>query len=95
MSDEDRAAEAADEKRVAHFRGHDFTLPEYGEWSLDLHEAIEDGKNLAVLRAALGPEQWAIVRGMDLQTPGIDELAGAVSKALGFASLDPSGASSD
>lgn len=97
MSNETRKAEAQDAKvGVVKFRGHEFTIPtDYAEWSLDLHEALEDGRNIGFIRAALGAMQWEIVRGMKLKTADIDELAAAAAEAFGFKSVGESQASSD
>lgn len=96
MSNETRKAEAEGTKTaVVKFRGREFTIPtDYNDWPLELHEALEDGREIAVIRAAFGQTQWAVVRAMGLTTPGINELATAVSEALGFKSTGESPASS-
>lgn len=97
MSTEARKSEATDATvGVVKFRHLEFTIPlDYAEWPLELHEALEDGREIAVLRAALGPEQWAVVRKMQLKTDGLNELAGAIASALGFKSAGESPASVD
>jgi len=90
--------EEADQKTTAtvEFRGQKFEIPrEQADWSLDLLEALEDGRNIATLRAAFGPRQWAVVKSMGLMAPEVDELAEAISVALGFKSMGESPSSSD
>ena len=80
-----RQDEAANKPAEVEFRGRKFTVPlDYSDWPLELHEAIEDGNNLAAIRAALGPDQWSVVRSMGLKTPDINELSNAVVAAMGF-----------
>lgn len=97
MSNEARKQEAADAKTaVVKFREHEFTIDlDVNEWTLEMHEALEDGKELSIMRAALGPKQWAVVRAMGLKTPGLTELSVSVAEALGFKSVGESPASSD
>lgn len=97
MSNEDRKAEAQNEhEATVEFRGSKFTITRnYDDWPLELHEALEDGKDIAAMRAALGDQQWAVIRAMKLKTPDLRELTSAVVKALGFDSVGESTASSD
>lgn len=97
MSNESRKSEAENAKAaVVEFRGHKFEIPtDINEWPLELHEALEDGRELAIIRSAFGPTQWAIVRSLGLKTPDINELANAVTKAWGFVNTGESPASSD
>lgn len=94
---ETRKSEAAGAKTaVVKFHGQEFTINlDVNEWTLEMHEALEDGKELSIMRAALGPSQWAIVRAMGLKTAGLTELSIAVAEALGFKSVGESQASSD
>lgn len=96
MSEEARKAEVGDGIARFQFRGQSFEVStDRNEWTLDMHEALEDGKEIAILRAALGPAQWAQLKRMGLKTPEINELADAAVKALGFVSAGESPASSD
>lgn len=97
MSNESRKAEAEGQATgVVKFRGREFTIPkDYNEWPLELHEALEDGRELAMIRAAFGPVQWAVVRQMGLTTPDLNELAAAVAESFGFKSTGESQASAD
>ena len=91
-----RKDEAAQKAAEVEFRGRKFTVPlDYSEWPLALHEALEDGNDIAAIRAALGADQWRVVRSMDLKTPDINELSSAVVAAMGFGSVGESPASSD
>lgn len=83
-----RKAEAAGEKTATvKFRGHTFTIPrDYGAWSVDFVESLEEGKAVGIVRGALGPKQWAIVRQMNLSMDELEPFGGEIAKALGFAS---------
>lgn len=91
-----QAAEARKEPAVAKFRGHEFTIPrEYSEWPLELAEALEDGSEIGILRGALGPVQWRLVRAMHLKVSDLNELTESITSALGFGSVGESSPSSD
>lgn len=84
MSDA-RKAEAKKEPVVVEFRGHEFTVPvDYEDWSVDLLESLEEGKAVGIVRGALGPDQWRIVKTMNLKVAGLNELTEGITKALGF-----------
>lgn len=83
-----RKAEADDETTaIVEWRGHKFTVPrKYDDWSVDFVESLEEGKSVGIVRGALGPAQWATVRQMNLKILELDDLAGGIAQALGFAS---------
>lgn len=96
MSNEAREAEAKNEPAVVTWREHEFTVPrDYDDWSLDLVEAFEDGRELAIIRGALGPAQWRVVKAEAPKVRDIKGLAEDIAIALGFQSVGESAASSD
>ncbi len=97
MSNETRKSEAENAKTVpVNWRGHKFEVAtEYDEWTVDFLESLEEGKSVGIVRGALGPQQWAVVRQMNLKVGDLGELATAITAALGFKSSGESSASSD
>ena len=97
MSNETRKSEAKDAKTVpVKFRGHEFAIAtEYDEWTVDFLESLEEGKSVGIVRGSLGPQQWAVVKQMNLKVGDLGELATAITAALGFRSSGESAASSD
>lgn len=94
-STDPREAEARKEPYTVVWRGHTFTIPsEYSEWSLELMEALEDNREVGIVRGALGVEQWRIVKSLDLKARDFNELVVAITKALGFDSAGELPASS-
>lgn len=86
MADTAREAETKGTATVE-FRGKTFTInTAYREWTVDLLESIEEGKSVGIVRGALGPQQWAKVKAMNLQVEGLEELADKIATALGFKS---------
>lgn len=97
MSEDIRKAEAQGGATAdVEFRGHTFTVSrEYDDFSVDLLESLEEGKTVGIVRGALGPKQWRIVRGMNLKARDLAELMEAISDAMGFSDSGNSAASSD
>lgn len=97
MSNETRKSEAKAAKTVpVKFRGHEFAIPtEYDEWTVDFLESLEEGKSIGIVRGALGPKQWPVVKQMDLKLGELAPLVTSITKALGFQSSGESAASSD
>lgn len=96
MSEEARKAEVGDGIARFTYGGQTFEITtDRNEWTLDMHEALADGNEILVLRAALGPKQWAVLKSMNLRTPQINDFSIAATEALGFASVGESPASSD
>lgn len=94
---ETRKAEAKGESTAeVEFRGHTFTVSrEYDDFSVDLLESLEEGKTVGIVRGALGPQQWRVIRAMDLKARDLAELMEAITTAMGFGSAGESKASSD
>lgn len=96
MSEDVREDEAKNAPAVAEWRGHKFEVPrEREDWTVDFLESLEEGKSVGIVRGALGPSQWRQVKSMNLKVRELDDLAGAVAKAMGFGSTGESAASSD
>jgi len=95
MSEDARKDEAQDKAAVVEWRGHEFEVSrEYGEWSVDFLESLEEGKSVGIVRGALGPSQWRTVKGMDLKVRELNDLAEQIAAAMGFGSTGESPASS-
>lgn len=90
-------AEAKDSKvAVVEWRGHRFKVArEYSDWTVDFVESLEEGKAVGIVRGALGPNQWRLVKAMNLKVSDLDDLSASIAKALGFSSVGESAASSD
>lgn len=96
MSNTARKNEAASEPAQVKWRGHTFEVSrDYGEWSVDLVESLEEGKAVGVVRGALGPDHWRTVKTMNLTMSELGELSEEIAKAMGFGSTGESPASSD
>lgn len=96
MGNESREAEAQGKSALVDWRGQKFEVErEYGEWSVDFVESLEEGKSVGIVRGALGPSQWRTIKAMNLKMRDLDELAEAVAAALGFGSVGESQTSSD
>lgn len=90
-----REAEAAGLPGSFEFRGETFTVSRNrDEWTLDFLESMEEGKSVGIIRGALGTDQWRVVRSMDLKVKDADELTDLIAKAMGFADMGESEASS-
>ena len=95
MSETARQAEAAGEVGKVEFRGHTFTVPlEHDDYPIDFLESIEDGKTIGIVRGALGPAQWRVVKSMGLTAGELAPLVDGIAEAMGF-SAGNSGASTD
>ena len=95
-TNEARKAEATNSPATVEWRGHTFDVSrEYDEWSVDFLESLEEGKAVGIVRGALGPRQWRVVRELNLKVRELNELAGLIAEAMGFGSAGESAASSD
>lgn len=95
MSEDVKKSEAQGQPAKVEFRGQTFEVPrEYDDWSVDLLESIEEGKSVGIVRGALGPRQWDVVRSMNLKVRDLNELAESITTALGFGNPGNSSASS-
>lgn len=87
MSTTPRESEAKDATATVEFRGHTFVISrEWDDMSVDFVESLEEGKTVGIVRGALGPDQWRVVRSMNLKVRDLNELSDAIAKALGFGS---------
>lgn len=96
MSNNARESEAKDSTATVEFRGHSFVISrEWDDMSVDFVESLEEGKIVGIVRGALGPDQWRVVRSMDLKVRDLNELSDSIAQALGFGSPGESSPSSD
>lgn len=94
--DDVRQAEVEDAPATVTWRGHTFVIPrEYADWSVDLLESLEEGKEAGIVRGALGIEQWRVFKATNPTVRDLNELAAELARALGFAVVGESKASSD
>lgn len=85
MTETARKAEANGQQATLEFRGETFSVPtEYDDLSVDFLEALEDGKSVGIIRGALGPEQWQVVKAMQLKARDLAELGDRIAAAMGF-----------
>lgn len=91
-----RKGEAKSDEAVIEFRGQRFTVSRvYDDWTVDFLESVEEGKSVGIVRGALGPTQWPLVKAMNLRVRDLNELAEKIAAALGFGSMGESAPSSD
>ena len=96
MSNEARKSEAKSETATIEWREHTFEVErEFDDWSLALVEALEEGRSVAIIREALGPAQWSVVKSESPKVRDITGLADDIANALGFGSSGESAPSSD
>lgn len=70
------------------WRGHTFTLATaVDDWSVDLTEALEEGKSAAMIRGILGPKQYQEFKSTNPKNRDLADLGGVLAKALGFTSV--------
>lgn len=90
-----RLNEATSSTASFEFRGEKFTVSlNRDEWTLDFLESMEEDKAAGIIRGALGPDQWRLVRSMDLKVKDAEELTDLIAKAMGFGGVGESEASS-
>jgi hypothetical protein len=96
MSEEARQAEAKGESTATvQWRGHEFEVSrEYDDWSVDFVESLEENKAVGIVRGALTPADWRVVKASGLKMRELSELADLIAKAMGFGSPGESEASS-
>jgi hypothetical protein len=96
MSNEARKSEAVGEKATIQWREHTFEVErDFDDWTLALVEALEEGRSVAIIREALGPAQWSVVKAEAPRIRDITGLADDIAHALGFGSAGESAPSSD
>ena len=95
MDTDTRETEAKSSSAKFTWRGFDFEVPTIrDDWSVDFVESLEEGKAVGIVRGALGPRQWPMVKGMNLKISDLEDLSAAIAKAMGFGSTGESPASS-
>lgn len=66
------------------YEGDKYTIPTTKEWDLEVIEAVEDEKIVAVVRGILGAEQWAAFKSKSRTVDDLNSLFTAISKAAGL-----------
>lgn len=66
------------------YEGEKYTIPTTKEWGLDILEAVEDEKIVAVVRGILGADQWATFKSKTRTVDDLTSLFTAISKAAGL-----------
>lgn len=84
---------ATDETATFEWRDVEFSVPRFNRWSVDVLEALEDGRIYATLRAVLGPEQWAGFKALEPTPTGADVEEFSAVMARAAASVESLGES--
>lgn len=85
MSEAARKSEVTTGTAIVKWRDLEFTVStEYDDYPVDFMEAVEDGRTVGIVRGALGPAQWRVVKALNLKMADLAELAEGVADALGF-----------
>lgn len=73
------------------WRDRTFTVPAQTAWTVETWEALEDGRFVALMRALLGPEQWAEFKASNPPPVLADmsALTDAIATASGFSGGAP------
>lgn len=66
------------------YEGEKYTIPTTKEWDLDVIEAVEDEKIIAVVRGILGADQWATFKSKPRKVEDLNTFFNAISKAAGL-----------
>lgn len=66
------------------YEGEKYTIPTTKEWDLEVIEAIEDEKIIAVVRGILGADQWATFKSKSRKVDDLNAFFNAISKAAGL-----------
>lgn len=77
--------EAKKQNHTFIFDGEKYTVPPTSEWDLDVLEAVEDDKAIAIVRSLLGPVQWAKFKTKPRKVEDLTALFEALAKAVGLA----------
>ena len=80
-------AAKSEAKKRNHFfvyDGEKYEVAPTSEWDLDVLEAVEDDKAIAIVRSLLGPEQWAKFKSKPRKVDDLNKLFQAIAKAVGL-----------
>lgn len=67
------------------WRDRTFTIAaDMDDWPVEVTEAMEDGKAVAIVRGLLGPKQWLEFKATRPRNHDLNELSEVLAKALGF-----------
>lgn len=76
-------AEATSAPIEFEFEGENYSIPPASEWDLDALEAWEEGKVATLVRALLGPEQYATFRSVPRTVGDLSRFAETLQDAVG------------
>jgi hypothetical protein len=77
-------AEATKVRPSFTFDGVKYSVDNTMEWDLEVLEAVEDDKIVSIVRALLGPDQWAKFKAKPRKVTDLNELFQAIAKAVGL-----------
>lgn len=77
-------SEAKKQHHTFIFEGEKYSVAPTSEWDLDVLEAVEDDKAIAIVRGLLGPEQWAKFKSKPRKVEDLTKLFTALAKAVGL-----------
>lgn len=76
-------AEVAGEGYTVEYDGHAYTVPPSEEWDIEVVEAFEENRTIAVLKGLLGPEQWATFKQNSPKAKNLAEFLEALGEVMG------------
>lgn len=77
-------AEAKNTKPTFTFDGVKYTVDNTMDWDLEVLEAVEDDKIVTIVRALMGPDQWAQFKSKPRKVTDLNALFEAIAKAVGL-----------
>lgn len=86
MTAVENAAKAEALKKAHHFTfdGEKYSVAPTVDWDVEVLEAVEDEKIVAVVRAILGEKQWTQFKAKKRKVEDLTRLFEAISKAAGL-----------
>jgi hypothetical protein len=77
-------AEATKVRPAFTFDGVKYSVDNTMDWDLEVLEAVEDDKIVSIVRALLGPDQWAKFKAKPRKVADLNDLFQAIAKAVGL-----------
>lgn len=77
-------AEVSKAKPSFTFDGVKYSVDNTMDWDLDVLEAVEDDKIVTIVRALMGPDQWAKFKSKPRKVADLNALFEAIAKAVGL-----------
>lgn len=77
-------AEVKKKNHTFTFEGEKYEVAPTSEWDLDVLEAVEDDKAIAIVRSLLGPVQWAKFKSKPRKVEDLTRFFEALAKAVGL-----------